>query len=379
MQEKQGRERNYEILRIVAMLMIVCLHYLSKGGALGNPAEALTSSGYAAWLIEAFCLSAVNVYVLISGYFGIGEKKTQDHPLSMKKVLQRPVRIWLQVMFYSVLIGMIALLIGLQEFDIYTAFMYLFPVVTEHYWFATAYLLLTLFMPFLNAGFERLEKRAVEGILFCMLLIFSVAKTVLPMQLPWDHKGYDVLWFVCLYLTGAYIRRYGIRGMTPHKEEKEQDIKQAKKKISPRIKALGLYIGSTLLIFLSMLVIRFWYQKTGSLADFISYGYSYNFLFCYLASIGLFLAFQSRKSEKEKKPCGAVLQTISGATFGVYLIHEHVNLRYLWPTWFQSREAAADTLPEFLLHMVITVCTVYAVCTLIEAARRKLVHRSANS
>ncbi len=69
--KKKDRQMNYELLRIIAMLMIVCLHYLSKGGALGDPKQELTTNGYLAWLIEAFCLVAVNVYVLISGYFGV--------------------------------------------------------------------------------------------------------------------------------------------------------------------------------------------------------------------------------------------------------------------------------------------------------------------
>ena len=78
MAEKKDRQLNYELLRILAMLMIVCLHYLSKGGFLGVPArEQISVSGYAAWLIEAFCLVAVNVYVLISGYFG-GVSETKD-------------------------------------------------------------------------------------------------------------------------------------------------------------------------------------------------------------------------------------------------------------------------------------------------------------
>ncbi len=33
------RQLNYELLRILAMLMIVCLHYLSKGGLLGDPSS----------------------------------------------------------------------------------------------------------------------------------------------------------------------------------------------------------------------------------------------------------------------------------------------------------------------------------------------------
>ncbi len=45
-------------------------------------------------------------------------------------------------------------------------------------------------------------------LLLGFLLLFSIAKTVIPMQLPWDKYGYDCLWFVVLYLTGAYLRRY---------------------------------------------------------------------------------------------------------------------------------------------------------------------------
>lgn len=353
---KKERERNYEILRIIAMLMIVCLHYLSKGGALANPSGRLTASGYTAWFIEAFCLVAVNVYVLISGYFGICEKEDlHESKIKITNVLKRTIRIYLQVWFYSVVIGVIFMLSGLQEFDIYTVFMYVFPVSTEHYWFATAYLLLTLLMPFLNVGFDRIEKRSMQGILGCMLLVFCVAKTVLPMQLPWDHKGYDAFWFVFLYLTGAYLRRYGVKWITN------------------RTRAILLYVFSTFIIFASFLVIRSLYLRTGMLEDFISYSYSYNFLFSYLASIGLLLAFKANTKKDKTKTCGPVLQTISGAAFGVYLIHEHVNLRYVWPTWFQSADFATASVPLFLLHMVVTVAVVYVVCTAIEIVRSKLI------
>ena len=72
------------------MLMIVCLHYFGKGGLLGKPSDPeLTAAGYTIWFLEALCLSAVNLYVLISGYFGGGTYS-----------LQRPFRIWKQVFFY---------------------------------------------------------------------------------------------------------------------------------------------------------------------------------------------------------------------------------------------------------------------------------------
>ena len=78
------------------------------------------------------------------------------------------------------------LIAGAASWNLYQGMTYVFPVVTEHYWFATAYLLLCLLMPFLNAGVEKLDQKTFQWILIGMVLVFSVAKTVLPMQLPWD-------------------------------------------------------------------------------------------------------------------------------------------------------------------------------------------------
>lgn len=354
MAEKRGRQLNYELLRILAMIMIVCLHYLSKGGFLGDAARPeISAAGYAAWLIEAFCLVAVNVYVLISGYFGSGS--------DTKDVLRRPFNIWKQVIFYSVVIGAIAILTGIQKVDIYQIFVYLFPTVTEHYWFATSYIILCFFMPFLDRGVKELDKKSLEKLLGAFLLVFCLAKTVIPMQLAWDKYGYDAFWFVTLYLTGAYIKRYGISF------------------VNSRIKALALYIGSVLLIFASFLAIRQIYFLTGSLGDFIQYAYTYNHLFCYLGAIGLFMAFcecfdkksahGKNRLERIRKP----IEFVSGATFGVYLIHEHINIRYLWVEWFQCKAWVNASLFGFLGHMLVTVITVYCVCTLIEIIRKKLV------
>lgn len=351
MAERNGRQLNYELLRILAMLMIVCLHYLSKGGFLGVPTrEDISVSGYAAWLLEAFCLVAVNVYVLISGYFG-GGSQTKD-------VLRRPLNIWKQVIFYSVTIGVIACVTGIQRLDMYQAFMYIFPIVTEHYWFATSYVILCFFMPFLDRGADVLDQKSFLRLLGGFLLVFSVAKTVIPMQLAWDKYGYDAFWFVTLYLTGAYIRRFGIAALRN------------------RAWSVVLYIGSVLLIFASFLIIRTVFFATGSLSAFVSYAYSYNHLLCYLGAVGLFMAFNgrfaketdkaARRLERFRKPIGLV----SGATFGVYLIHEHVNIRYLWLQWFDCAAWVDAPLPRFLGHMAVTVLTVFGVSTLIEIVRR---------
>ena len=68
---KEKRMANYELLRILAMIMVVTLHFLSHSDrliALGVPLDGVRIIGS---LLEAFCLVAVNVYLLISGYFGV--------------------------------------------------------------------------------------------------------------------------------------------------------------------------------------------------------------------------------------------------------------------------------------------------------------------
>jgi hypothetical protein len=346
MAKKGDRQLNYELLRIIAMLMIVCLHYLGKGGALGDPArENMTATGYLAWLIEAFCLVAVNVYVLISGYFGVESK-------SKKAATERVFKIWKQVFFYSFVIGVIALVSGIQKFDIYVIIKYIFPIITEHYWFATSYIVLCLFMPFINSGFDCLDKKEIRSVIALFLCLFCISKTIIPIQLPWDKYGYDVIWFVILYMTGAYIGRYGLGVLS-------------KKAVS-----LGVYILNALVIFAGFVVIRMIFLKTGKLEDLINYGYTYNYLFCYIGAIGLFGAFARKDNttsrlERFRKP----IELFSSATFGVYLIHEHVNIRYLWPVWFKCSEATDASVVVFLLHMIGTVAVVYVVCSAVEILR----------
>lgn len=383
--EKSKRQLNYELLRILAMLMIVCLHYLWKGGFLGDPARAeMAVTGYAAWLIEAFCIVAVNVYVLISGYFGA------ESNINASDVLARPLKIWKQVFFYAAAIGAVTMILSvlLPEMgtvpkpDKYRIFMYIFPIVTEHYWFATSYIILCFFMPFLDRGLKTLDKKSLGQLVGAFLLMFSLSKTFMPMALPWDNAGYDAFWFAALYITGGYIRLYGM----PF--------------IDSRLKAAALYIVSVFAIFISFLAIRRVYFASGSFKTFIKYGYSYNYLFCYLGAIGLFMAFsdafsvkrnsnhlrqrrlrgeflnftqkkgdgRSGKLERIRKP----IELVSGAAFGVYLIHEHIDIRYLWVTWFNCKDYANAPLFAFLGHMVFTVLTVYIVCTLIEIARQKI-------
>lgn len=336
------REANFELLRIVAMLMIITLHYLDKGGILPKPTAAFSGTGYLAWGLEAFCVCSVNVYVLISAYF-LAEKDYR--PLKV-------IKLWLQVIFYSVGIAGVLLLTGivpLSDLTVYEAMNYIFPVVEEHYWFVTAYLFLYLLAPLMNGTLRALpEKTYRQGILL-LLVLLSLSKSILPVNLPTDRLGYDALWFLCLYVIGVYLRYHG-----------------AGKGSAAR--ACMKYVLCVILIYISLVAVHGFYARTGSLGDFINRQYQYNSIFCLAASVFLFQVFRHMAIPEGK--AASCICRIASASFGVYLIHEHKNLRYLWPVWVGT-ERFADT-PLFLLHWILTIPAVYGICMIIDLGRQYL-------
>ena len=337
------RQSNFEALRILSMLMVISLHYLDKGGVLQSAASVWTAPRAAAWLLEAFCLVAVNVYVLLTGYFGC---KLEFRPAKL-------LAFWKQLLFYSVAVAFACFALGispLSDLNVYRVVGYLFPAVTNEYWFATSYLLLLLLAPFLNQGIQTLAQKNFERLLLLLLLFFSAAKTVLPMRLPYDDGGYNVLWFLVLYLTGAYLREFG--STLP---------------LSAKGSAL-LYAGSCAGIFALTLLLKTIAGATGHLEELVGYAYAYNHLFCFTGAVGLFSLFcrlKLRRAGAERLIC-----RLSPATFGVYLLHEHPELRYRWPRFLGTERASESFL--WIPHWIFSVLAVYFVCAGAELLRQRL-------
>ena len=68
MGKRTERNLSIEVLRILAMLGIILLHAQTKTGWL-NQFEVGKPGWVVSWGIHAVCMTSVNLYVLISGYF----------------------------------------------------------------------------------------------------------------------------------------------------------------------------------------------------------------------------------------------------------------------------------------------------------------------
>lgn len=307
------RQANLELLRCVAMMMVIVLHFLGKGNLLVSLAEKrLYPAETVAWLLESFCIVAVNVYMFISGYFLCTS--------SFKP--SRLIQLWLQMWMYSVVFGLIGALTGIMTetaFDTHFLLTLFFPVAMNHYWFMTAYILLYALLPFLGTALQRMTKRQLQIAVLLLLFVFSIQKSILPVRLETDGLGYDCLWYVCVFAAAAYVRRFGI----PFLEKKGRGI--------------VLYLVCGMLIFCGTMILREVYLRTGSLGRMMHVCMEYNHILPFLAAAGLFGAFLRLKISGR---FAAIVCKVAPYTLGVYLLHENLGLRYTW----QSRLGAEKLL-----------------------------------
>lgn len=328
--KQKARQANIELLRIVAMLMVVVLHYLVKGQAAVSLVDNTSTVNVVLWLVKAMCIVTINVYVLISGYF----------LLEAKWKISRLVSIWLQTLFYSVGVPLVCLSVGVGEVEqwgLYDWINVLLPVQMEHYWFITAYVVLYLFVPVLSAGVKHMTQKQHQLVIAGLLLIFSIPKTVIPIYIPTDRYGYDFGWFLCLFMIAAYIRMYGI----PFFDRKAR--------------AFAVYFAAVLGIWGISVVCGVLSRKGLPFVYMMDMAYCYNHLLVLIAAIALFYAFKFIRIPQGKT--SDVICKISSYTLGVYLLHENLAVRTKWQFW-AGIEHVRDGW-EIFPHMIITVIAVF--------------------
>lgn len=195
-QECKNRASNFELLRIIAMFMVLILH--ADFQALGAPDKIeLIKHPFAATLkvfFEMASIVAVNVFVLISGWFGI-------HP-SVKGIC----KFVFQVLFFSLGIYIYLLIVGNVQFSFW-GLADCFAMKGGGYWFITSYLCLYILSPVLNAFIENSEKTLYKTVLITFF-IFQTVYGFCSSGASFFLRGYSVVSFVGLYLLARYFKCY---------------------------------------------------------------------------------------------------------------------------------------------------------------------------
>ncbi|MCR4595737.1 MAG: acyltransferase [Lachnospiraceae bacterium] len=339
------RKSNFEWLRVLAMGMVITLHFMFKGGIIVNPTEDFGLRSVVLWLVTSFCICAVNAYVLISGYFLV----------EAEFKISRLAGLIIQVMEYSLIVYVLLVVIGVDGVtpaaNLHELLGYIFPIGTGEYWFVTAYFYMYLVSPMLAQGIKKLDRKTLRILIAVLLFFTCIEKSILPMLLPGDAYGYDFIWFMMLFVIAAYIRLYGIEFLEGHTG-----------------RAWMLYAGSALLIWIIGLGFSYAGYTTGikALLHYSDIVFHYNYIFVLTSSVGLFYIFRNASFNEDGIPARAA-RILGHLTLGVYLLHEHPCVRYNWPKWLGVRTDGnlGATLVSWLMCLVI----IYAVGLLVEYLR----------
>ena len=330
------RLENLDALRSVAMLLIILWHFGY------NTLDGLSMTGCG--LLNFFCIDAamlfaalgVNVFVLISGYFLVQKAFN----------LQRILRLWLEVLFYSVLFSALGWILGKEPLNARSVFVALFPVLNNRYWFIAPYLGMVLLAPFLSKTALALTQKQYQWLLVVLVCICCTFTLGFPYgNIMGAGNGYSLLWFICLFFWGGFLRRF--------------DPFPGRKKL--RI----VFILAALLVYLFYIGKGLWRWKAG---ENVLPEFSANNSFAFPLAVLLFLLFL--KKTPPYRPFTRALASLAPCTFGIYLIHDHPVVRQLlWEDGW-ARTGIDSGSPWLIPAMLLACCLIFLICAGMDGCRQ---------
>ena len=148
------RQSNFELLRIVCILLILTMHSISQV----QVSELSTFNVYLSHIVSSIGNIGVSCFLLISGYFGIKFKLQRFIQLAFLTTLYAVV-VYLFQKGFVVDRGIVKALLVVPLYD---------------NWFVSCYLLLALFAPYLNDFVQNLSKIQYAKLLVIMIYLCNI-------------------------------------------------------------------------------------------------------------------------------------------------------------------------------------------------------------
>lgn len=281
------RETRFELLRIIAMSMVLIVHadFYSIGGVDGNEFTVSPISAWFRTVLEFSSLVCVNLFIVISGWFGI------------KATLRGLCSFLFQCFFFLFTIYFLSILFGFSVLSLKGVINNF--LLSPMNWFILSYIELYLLSPIINSYLRAAEQQEILRLTIILITIdvllgwSSIA--------PFFMKGYSPLTFIELYLAGFLLRRYW----------------------TDRYRhALALFIGMV------ALNSALYYAQVNNYIIVPSL-FAYNSPIVFVQTIAFFAWFTTLKIKQD-----ALINFISSSAFAVYLLH--TNLGFIGPVFKKS-------------------------------------------
>jgi len=316
--DRKGRESGIELLRILAMLLIVISH-------IPRFYEASLSLG----LLANAGRVAVNLFLLVGVWFMVDWEFRAS----------RPLRLYLSVLCYAVPLTAVGWLTG-HGVGIGETMRCFLPLMGRPLWFVSAYLTLLLLTPFL----EKVRSLSVtaHGRLVFLTAVFTCGVCTLP-DPQLSYFG-DTVWFVFAYLFMSWFKRSPFLSVALSWR---------------RILSVAGLLGYGALVFLA--------ARPGVVSSFAGQClFDFKTLPNFLVAFCLFLFFVGLR-------IGSVswINALARPALAAYIVHQMPSfMPCLWGAVFPIARSGTQCVGGML---VLTAVGVYALAAILEAARARFV------
>ncbi len=328
------RSSNLELLRIFAMMGVVILHYNNEymGGGFAYVAKG-SLNYWLLYVLEAFAISAVNLFILISGYFMC----TSD-----KRPVIKPLKLIVQVIVFKEAIYIFSYIMsatssgaGVNAEALGSGI--LDNLVPNNY-FVILYMVLYFISVYINIVFDALDEVKTRRMMITLLILFSLWPTLADIfnyvtGISWNglstiglygsQNGYTIVNFALMYMIGAYLRKYS------HKTYKE---------------------GKLIVAYICIIaVISVWFvagDLFGAKSSNVAYEYCNPLVI--LSAVLIFLIFKQLKM-----PSSKIINGLAKGSFTVFLAHT-VFIPYLKIPSYCSRNVMVQ-----MIHILVSCVVIY--------------------
>ena len=359
------RNSNIELLRIIAMFMIIASHYPHglSGTDLGYGANRYFYS-----IFTAFGQVGVGIFLLIMGYFMIDQKMT----------LKRFLRLYLDVICYSIVVFVLFAAFGRQYITLKLILKSFLPLLYVNWWYFTTYVIIMLFSPWLNKMLKSLEIDEYKKLIVDLVVVFTVSRFAYG-SLSDSFSGFafgKLIPCFNLYVIGAYLKLWHDQ---PHitRGGYQSSINcsrfqfllhkvfgadgKVKKNILLSTIGLLLYVG-----IIGTVIFAGHFLNVEKLMQKYSYFVVLESPFVVFIVYELFLV-----AIKSKPFFTPFINKVASSSFGIYLIHEHQLMAvWLFPVLLKNVELYQTK--WFIPSAIASVVVVFIVCSIIDLLRQKL-------
>ena len=299
-----GRNSSLESLRLLSMLMVLILHsfwgYTHGSGIL----QAID------FFRDCAAICAVNVFLLISGYFGIRWK------------LKSLFNLLFQLFFYAFTVYGVATILEFVDYSL-IGLLSNAKCLYSHWGFITYYLLLYLCSPLLNAFVYKVTEKQLLG----FIIISIISEWFLT-------RDYSFLNYCTMYLIGRYISVSGV---------------VQNKRIKP-----GLYYWlTTVLIFVFVFIsFKFLHVTDASKMQSLPWGLSYAAPLVIIQAVFLFIWFTRLKFQSK------IINWCAASCLSIFLIHMHPAIKEIGYYGYTESLYSLPTI-EHVYKLIIVIFAVF--------------------